>query len=167
MPQGQFSGKDACLVIGNLNSYCFDYVTRLKLPGTNLSWFILEQLPIITGSKYDLMIGAITARDLVKDHVLQLIYTAHDMAPFASDVGYDGQPFVWDDEERHHLRARLDALYFLLYGLSRDDAGYVLDTFPIVKREDEQAFGSYRTKEIILAYMNALAAGDTESVVVV
>ena len=37
----------------------------------------------------------------------------------------------------------------------------MLDTFPIVRREDEKAFGHYRTKALILAYMNALAAGDT------
>ena len=61
--------------------------------------------------------------------------------------------------------ARLDALYFLLYGLSRDDAGYVMDTFPIVRREDEAAFGRYRTRELTLAYMNALDAGDTETVI--
>ena len=59
-----------------------------------------------------------------------------------------------------HLRARLDALYFHLYGLDRADAGYVLDTFPIVRREDEAQFdGRYRTKELIIAYMNALMAG--------
>ena len=46
-------------------------------------------------------------------------------------------PFRWDEEERRHLRGRLDALYFHLYGLSREDAGYVLDTFPIVRRQDE------------------------------
>ncbi len=57
------------------------------------------------------------------------------------------------------------ALYFHLYGLSREDASYVLDTFPIVRREDEAQFGSYRTKRMILAYMNALAAGDTDTVV--
>ena len=56
------------------------------------------------------------------------------MAPFAHDLGYEGPPFPWDDEERRHLRARLDALYFHLYGLSRDDASYVLSTFPIVRR---------------------------------
>ena len=61
---------------------------------------------------------------------------------------------------------RLDALYFHLYGLSRDDAEYVLDTFPIVRREDEAACGTYRTRDMTLAYMNALAAGDTEAVVV-
>ena len=43
----------------------------------------------------------------------------------------------------------------------------MLDTFPIVRRQDEGAFGKYRTKEMILAYMNALAAGDTETVVAV
>ena len=97
--------------------------------------------------------------------MLRLTYTAHDMAPFARDLGYDGPPFIWDEEERRHLRARLDALYFHLYGLTREDAGYVLDTFPIVRRQDVAAFGKYRTKELVLAYMNALAAGDTEEVV--
>lgn len=28
---------------------------------------------------------------------------AHDMAPLAHDLGYDGSPFLWDEEERHHL----------------------------------------------------------------
>ena len=89
------------------------------------------------------------------------------MAPFARDLGYDGPPFPWDEEERRHLRARLDALYFHLYGLTREDAAYVLDTFPIVRREDEAAFGRYRSREMILAYMNALAAGDVEAGVTV
>ena len=74
---------------------------------------------------------------------------------------------LWDEEEPRHLRARLDALYFYLYGMSRDAAEYVLDTFPIVRREDAAAFGTYRTRDMTLAYMNALAAGDTEAVVAV
>ena len=162
MPEEDFSAADACLVIANLNSHCFDYVTRHKLPGTNLSWFIVEQLPVIAPTDYDRPFGSTTARDLVRDHVLRLTYTAHDMQPFARDLGYDGQPFVWDEEERCHLRARLDALYFHLYGLTKEDAEYVLDTFPIVRKEDEAAFGRYRTRDLILAYMNALSAGDPE-----
>ena len=125
----------------------------------------MEQLPVIAPADYDRGFGDKTARDLVRDHVLRLTYTAHDMAPFARDLGYDGPPFIWNDEERRHLRARLDALYFHLYGLSRDDAGYVLSTFPIVRKEDEKRFGAYRTRDLILAYMNALDAGDTETVV--
>ena len=83
----------------------------------------------------------------------------------AQDLGYDGPPLKWDPEQRSHLRARLDALYFHLYGLSPEDAAYVLDTFPIVRRQDEVAYGTYRTRDLILAYMNGLAAGDTATVV--
>ncbi len=43
----------------------------------------------------------------------------------------------------------------------------MLDTFPIVCQQDEGAFGRYRTRALILAYMNALAGGDTETVVAV
>ena len=155
------------LLAANMSAYAFDFVTRQKVQGQNLNWFIIEQLPVIAPADYDRQFGATTARDLVKDHVLRLTYTSHDMAPFARDLGYDGPPFSWDEEERRHLRARLDALYFHLYGLTREDAGYVLDTFPIVRREDKVAFGRYRTRDLILAYMNALAAGDTDSVVAV
>ena len=48
------------------------------------------------------------------------------LAPFVRDLGYEGPPFLWDNEERRHLRARLDALYFHLYGINREDADYIL-----------------------------------------
>ena len=155
------------LLAANFNAVPFDFVTRQKVQGQTLNLFIVEQLPVIAPADYNRPFGATTARALVRDHVLRLTYTTHDMAPFARDLGYDGPPFPWNDDERRHLRARLDALYFHLYGLLRDDAGYVLDTFPIVRREDEKAFGHYRTRDMILAYMNALAAGDTETRVAV
>ena len=153
------------LLAANLNAMVFDFATRQKVQGQTLNLFIVEQLPVIAAQGYDQRFGDKTARDLVQEHVLRLTYTANDMAPFARDLGYDGPPFIWDEEERRHLRARLDALYFHLYGLSRDDAGYVLDTFPIVRRPDEAEFGSSRTRDLILAYMNALAAGDADTVV--
>ena len=150
-----------------LNSFAFDFVARQKVQGQHLNWFIVEQLPVIAPADYDHKFGHTTARNLVRDHVLRLTYTAHDMAPFARDLGYDGPPFIWNDEERRHLRARLDALYFHLYGLPRADAAYILDTFPIVRRHDKAAFGNYRTKAMVLAYMNALNAGDTSTDVAV
>ena len=160
--------KDSApFLVANFNSLAFDFVTRQKVHGQTLNLYIVEQLPVIAPDDYNRRFGNATARDLVRDHVLRLTYTAHDMVPFARDLGYDGSPFIWDDEERRHLRARLDALYFHLYGINRDDAEYILGTFPIVRREDEAGFGHYRTRDLILAYMNALAAGDTESVVTV
>ena len=159
--------QHAWLLISCLNSFAFDFVARQKVQGLHLNWFVVEQLPVIATDGYHLRFGSLTARDLVRKHILELTYTSVDMKFFAHDLGYDGPPFVWDEEGRRHLQARLDALYFLLFGITKDDAGYVLDTFPIVRRDDEQAFGFYRTRKIILAYMNALEAGDAESVVAV
>ena len=159
------NADNAACVVANMNSVCFDFVTRQKVQGTHLTWYTVEQLPVIADESYDREFGVKTAREIVRDHVLRLTYTANDMIPFARDMGYDGPPFIWNEEDRRHLRARLDALYFHLYGLSRDDTGYVMDTFPIVRREDMAAFGRYRTRELVLAYMNALEAGDTDTVV--
>ena len=164
-------GGDAltsALLVANLNSICLDFVLRQKIQSTSLNWYIVEQLPVIASGDYDRKFGDTTTRELVRDHVLGLTYTAHDMRSFAHDLGYDGEPFTWDVEARRHLRARLDALYFHLYGLSRADAGYVMETFPIVRRQDEAEFdGKYRTREMVLAYMNALAVGDVGTKVAV
>ena len=150
-------------VVANLNAFAFDFVTRQKLQGQNLNLFVVEQLPVVAPDAYNRRFGDRTAADLVRDHVLRRTYTAHDMAPFARDLGHHGPPFPWDDEDRRHLRARLDALYFHLYGLCKDDAAYILSTFPIIQGQDQAAFNRYRTKALILAYMNALAAGDTDA----
>jgi len=89
--------------------------------------------------------------------VLELTYTAWDLQAFAQDVGYEGAPFVWDEERRFLLRCELDALYFHLYQINRDDVDYIMETFPIVKRKDIKATsdengagGEYITKNIIL-----------------
>ena len=46
-------------------------------------------------------------------------------------------------------------------------AACILNTFPIVRRHDKAAFGHYRIKAMVLAYYNALAAGDTDTDVAV
>ena len=86
------------------------------------------------------------------------------MEPFALSQGHNGLPFAWNEAERLHFRARLDALFLMLYGFDRDVASYLLSTFPIIEREERAQFdGRFRSKELILAYMAAFAAGDTES----
>jgi hypothetical protein len=56
-----------------------------------------------------------------------------------------------------------EPLYFHLYGLTHDEADYVLETFPIVKKHDMKQFGRYRTKDLILQYYAAYAAGDMDA----
>ncbi len=67
-----------------------------------------------------------------------------------------GPPFRWDEERRFLLRCELDAAYFHLYGIARDDVGYIMDTFPIVCRKDEEKYGEYRTKRVILEIYDAM-----------
>jgi hypothetical protein len=134
----------SCLMAG-MNTFITEYVIRNKLGGANLSFFIVEQLPVLPPETYtpELL-------DLIVPRVLELTYTAHDLAPFARDCGYDGPPFIWDEERRAHLRAELDGIYARLFGLSRDDFAYILDTFPIVRRNDEAKYGEFRTKRLCL-----------------
>ena len=147
----------APLLLANMNSLAFDYVTRQKAKWTHLNWFILEQLPVIAPERFEQSIGGIRIADFVCEQVLRLSYTAHDLAAFARDLGHvDARggvlpPFAWDDEDRRRRLAALDGLFMHLYGLSEDDAAYVLDTFPIVREQDQRAFGRYRTKDDVLA----------------
>ena len=96
-------------------------------------------------------------RSFIESRVLELTYTAWDMAPFARDLGDDGPPFRWDEDRRFLLRAELDAAFFHLYGIDRDDVDYIMETFPIVKRKDIAAHGTYRTKDKILEIYDAMA----------
>lgn len=168
--------KDALVFLSaNCGSIALDYITRQKVQSTHLNWYIAEQLPVLPEDAYASKLGKRKVADLVRDHVLRLSYTAHDLKDFARDMGHvdakTGEvlpPFKWDEEERAHLRARLDALYFLLYGITnRDDIRYILDAFPGVREEDKKVNGCYRTRDLILAYVNALEAGDTQTKVAV
>ena len=164
-------GMIASLVLGNLNSLSFDFVIRQKIQGQNISWYIVEQLPIVPPDRYEsVRFGPKTAGEIVREAVLELTYTAHDMAPFARDLGYVDEsgavkpPFVWDEERRLHLRAKLDAVFFHLYGVTnRDDVRYIYSTFPIVERQEMATYDCYRSRDLCLAWLNALAAGEPDA----
>ncbi|MFM8899786.1 MAG: Eco57I restriction-modification methylase domain-containing protein [Burkholderiales bacterium] len=168
------AARMVALLCATLNSLAFDFVLRQKLQGQTINLFILEQLPAIAPDRFDQPLPtAFTMRmrqaglmnghhanpsvaDFVIPQVLALSYTAHDLAPFAKDLGYvneDGSvkpPVVWNEEERCARMNALDALFMHLYGLNADDAAYVMDTFPIVRQQDVAAFGHYRTQAEVL-----------------
>ena len=161
----------ASRIVANLNALSFDFVARQKVPTTHFTWYVLEQLPVVPSGTFDATsFGHKSAGEIVQEAVLELTYTAHDMAPFACDMGHVDEngdvrlPFAWDEERRLHLRAKLDAVFFHLYGVTdRDDVRYIYSTFPIVEREDTNAYGDYRSRELCLAYMNTLKAGKPDA----
>ncbi len=147
-------------LLANLNAYAFDYLTRQKVIGTHLSAGVLEQIPVLPPHCYATDCIWNKAQDVfswIWDRTLELTFTAWDLEPFAKDSGYDGPPFVYDDNRRFLLRCELDAAYFHLYRIHRNDMEYIMDTFPIVKRKDEQKYDEYRTKRVILECYDAMA----------
>ena len=159
------------LLAANLNATVFDFVTRQKVQGQTLNLFIIEQLPVIPAERYETVVfGAKTAGEIVREALLELTYTAHDMAPLARDLGHVDDtgavlpPFRWDADRRLSLRSKLDALYFHLYGVTdRDDIRYVYSTFPIIERDEKAAYGAYRSRGLCLAWASALAAGQPDA----
>ncbi len=135
-----------------LSSYICDYIARQKVGGTAMNFFIVNQLAVLPPE------SVYHASEFINTRVLELTYTAWDLTSFAEDLGYHGPPFRWDDDRRALMRAELDALMFHLYGINRDDVDYIMDTFPIVEREDRKRYdGTYRTKDLILDRYDALA----------
>ncbi len=149
------------LLMACLNSFVCDYAARQKVGGTHLTFHVFKQLPVLPPERFQRecpwspkegnLAGWIAPR------VLELTYTAWDLRGFARDLGWDGPPFRWEPERRFLLRCELDAAFFHLYGIPRDDVDYIMDTFPIVRRNDEQAYGEYRTKRVILEIYDQMA----------
>jgi hypothetical protein len=169
-----------------LNSFVVDYCARQKLGGTSFSYFIIRQLPVPSEPSTDeqaFWTAPLSIATWILPRVLELTYTAYDVAPIARDCSYESPPFVWDAARRFEIRCELDAALFHLhlpgddnggwrraeaetpeqlaalqkhFPRPRDAVAFILDRFPIVKEKDEQAHGRYRTKERILEIYDAM-----------
>ena len=145
-----------------LDSFVLDWVSRQKIGGTGMNYFLMKQLPVPTPA---LMRSPVPWADSplaawVRPYLAELVGTSDSMLGLLVHLGWTGQPFVWNPSRRPHLRAELDAAFFNLYGLSRDEVGHVMDSFWIVRARDERDFGSYRTKDLILVAYDAIAAAN-------
>jgi hypothetical protein len=142
----------------NLTSFALDYVVRQKIAGTHLTYGYVTQLPMPAPSTYHEYspwdIGH-SLHSWIQSHVLELTYTASDLAPFALYLGDDGPPFRWDEKRRFALRAELDAAFFHLYGIERHDMEYIMDSFLAFQNNDRPRF--VRTKGLILEVYDAMA----------
>ena len=153
------SGEDLLQLYGILSSFVFDFFSRMKVGGVNFNFFIVRQLAVAPPSRLreEAPWGGQSYRDFLRPHLTELLVTADDAAPMGVSLDYDGPPFRWDPERRALLRAEMDACFFHLYGMDRDELNYIMETFPIVKRKDEATFGEFRTKRVTLEVYDAMA----------
>ena len=144
--------KVSAFLLGLLNSFVLDFIARQKVGGTHLSYFILYQLPILHPENESVDIHFFIKR------VVELSFTSSSLKDFAAECAIHCNPFIYSEERRFYLRCELDAAYFHLYKIGRNDVEYIMDTFPIVKRKDEQKYnGEYKTKNTVLEFYDAMA----------
>ncbi len=138
-------------LIANLASFALDYVARQKIGGTHLTYLYLRQLPVIAPEVYaEPRSWLPDSVHWIGSRVVELVYTADDILPFGRDTGWECPPFRWEPDRRIAIRCELDATFFHLYGISRDDVDHIMETFHIVRANDQAAYGEYRTKRMIL-----------------
>ena len=179
------SALHSLFLLATLNSIPFDFLTRQKLFGAHLNKYILWQLPVPVPSTFCSVDSELTELgEFVFPRALELSYVTTSLAQFAQNCGWAGPPFRWNEDRRFLLRCELDAAFFHLYlpaektgvwrpaegeaaddlarlkasfATPRDAVPYIMDTFPIVRRRDEEKYdGDYRTKRVILEIYDAI-----------
>ena len=156
----------ACAMQG-ANSLVFDYCARQKVSGLHMTYFLLQQLPVLLPSQ----IGP-QDRSFLLPRIKALNVTTTSQGALAESLGFFTEhPHPWNAEERLVLFAELDAYYAHLYGLTRDELRYILDpadlmgpdypseTFRVLKNNEIRQFGEYRTQRLVLEAWDRLFGG--------
>ena len=175
----------ALFLVALMNSVPFDFAARQKLFGAHLNKYILWQLAAPLPSEFFDLTGSLTdLGTFIYSRALELCYTTNSLTAFALQCDHALPPFRWDEDRRFLLRCELDAAFFHLFLPSeangdwrpagnetaeerarlktsfptpRDAVAYIMDTFPIVKRKEEEKWGHYRTKRVIIEMYDAMA----------
>jgi len=171
--------RASLLFVSMMNSYVFDYVVRQKFFGANLIKSILYQIAAPSRKHLE------SHEKFICDRAIELTYTSWDLEALSTDYGLSSPPFKWNEERRFLLRCELDAAFFHVYFATdgsggwrkidyeqgedsvelhrsfpkpRDAIAFIMDTFPIIRRKDEEKFGGeYRTKQFILEIYDEMA----------
>jgi hypothetical protein len=177
-----------CTLSAVFASFVFDYCTRQKVGGTHITYGLLKQFPCPPPTRFLLPAPFDSQRTIaewIRPRVVELTYSANDMAAFARTVGDQSDPFRWDPNRRFELRCELDAAILILYfqpsasgnwakaeGESereleslmrhfvtpRDAAAHVLEQFPQIRERETTSGDSYRTKERIITIFDRMLA---------
>ena len=139
--------KEIICLLANMASIPFDFIAKNKISSMAFAYFAVEQFPIFPPYTYgeELYLE-------IKTRILELIYTTWDMKDFSIDFGLknDIKPFKWDLNRREKLKAELDAIFAMMYGFNQDELEYILNTFYVIRNNEQKEFGKFRTKNLVL-----------------
>ena len=151
------SPADRVILSAVLSSLVADYGVRQK---TNaMTFFVIEQAAILERSSLyeDLDWLGGTASSWLLPRAFELYYTNEELSDLANDLGMEGLPFVWDSERRAAIQAEIDAAVLHLYGLNKEQASWILDSFTVLRKYEERDYREFRTKRLVLSAYEAMA----------
>jgi hypothetical protein len=139
------------------NSFAMDWLTRTRLSSAHLKWFIVDRLPFPRFSRDHPLVSKLAPL------VLRLTCTSLEMTEYWNSMAEFGwcEPCptrevpadaITNPEARSDVRAEVDAIVAKhVYGFTIEEMEYVLDQFPVLERYDRRIYGSFVTKDNILA----------------
>ena len=138
------------------NSLCTDFLARQRTLTLEMSYTILDSLPIRRLPLDDPLTATLSTL------VLRLQCTGPEMAGFWNqfiDLGWVNRPWTQDDPAlamssavRRQIMATLDAIVAkYIYELDADEFGLIMDSFDVLKRREIRESGAYRTKLLCLS----------------
>jgi len=158
------SAEERVVLASVLSSLVADYGVRQK---TNaMTFFVMEQAAVLdraTLSESIPWLGG-SASDWLLPRAFELFYTNDELFALCDELGRDHPPFVWNEARRAAIQAEVDAAMLHLYGLNRDQADWVLNSFTVLRKYEERDHGEFRTKRLVLEAYDAMAKAKAEGV---
>jgi hypothetical protein len=136
------------------NTYAMDFIARKKV-SLSLAYTILDSFPFPRLDREDPNAHGLVSR------CLRLSCTGPEMIPLWNSLATEGWvpatstatdiPGEMDDETRLQIRAEIDAVVARdLFALTRPELEYILMTFPTQQRYQEEKYGEFRSRRLIL-----------------
>lgn len=153
----ELPSKEALALSALLSSLVVDYAARQK--SNRMTFFVVEQLPMLSREKLREVPSWLeeTISDWINNRALELYYTNWELKGLATSVASDNSPYKWDLSRRPVLQAEIDAVALHLYGLDREQADWILDSFTVLQKNEGRDFGEFRTKRLVLNAYDAMA----------
>ena len=151
------SPSERVILASVLSSLVADYAVRQK---TNaMTFFVMEQAAVLSRDSLSEPLTWLgeTASDWLLPRALELFYTNNELYALCEDLGRTHPPFVWNTERRPLIQAEIDAAMLHLYGLNKEQAEWILDSFTVLRKYEERDHGEFRTKRLVLTSYDAMA----------
>jgi hypothetical protein len=128
-------------------SYVVDYVARLKISWVHMNFFIVKQLAIPSPALFA-TVAPWDSELSLGDWIDNLVSVLDSMEEAA--VGEKAERTSSAVFGRNDAAIELNAGLFVLFSTNAEDVSYIMDTFTTLKRRELLAYGSFRTKDLIL-----------------